>query len=175
MSNCRQCAAPLPADSMVCPYCGAINEIDLTQVGPYTIHAPETARTCPDCHRALRTIDLHIDGTFLIEQCESCQGLFLDSNELESLLERAVPYVHEVDRHRLQKLTEETWVVESKIRYRHCPVCGQFMLRKTFGVRSGVVVDRCSGHGIWLDATELRRLLLWTKAGGMLLAKEQGS
>lgn len=155
---------------MVCEYCGTANDIDLALIGPYTVQAPETGRTCPDCRHPLRTIDLRLDGTFLIEQCESCQGLFLDSNELETLLERAVPHVHEVDRRRLQRLSEETWVADP-VRYRHCPVCGRFMLRKNFAPRSGVVVDRCMGHGIWLDAMELRRLLLWAKAGGMVLAR----
>jgi Zn-finger nucleic acid-binding protein len=41
------------------------------------------------------------------------------------------------------------------------------MNRVNFGVRSGVVIDKCV-HGIWLDSGELRKLLEWRKAGGQL-------
>jgi Zn-finger nucleic acid-binding protein len=172
MSQCRQCAAPLPADSRTCPFCGSYNEIDLGLIHPYTVKVPETERICPDCETRLRTIDLRLGGTFLIEQCETCHGLFLDPNELETLLERAVPHVHEVDRRRLQALSEEIWRPEARVRYRRCPVCRQFMQRKAYGVRSGVIVDRCPAHGLWLDDTELRRLLVWTQAGGLVLVRE---
>ncbi len=50
-----------------------------------------------------------------------------------------------------------------------CPVCSDFMQRKNFGARSGVIADRCNKHGIWLDGGELKRLMEWKKAGGQLL------
>ncbi|MGZ8216631.1 TFIIB-type zinc ribbon-containing protein [Methylomagnum sp.] len=169
MSQCRQCGAPLPVDSMVCAHCGTANEIDLALIHPYTVHVPETERVCPACEAPLRTIDLHLSGTFLIEQCGGCLGLFLDTNELGTLLELAVPHVHEADPRRLRKLAEETWRPEAHCHYRRCPVCREFMQRKNYARFSGVVVDRCPAHGIWLDATELRRLLSWAKAGGLVL------
>jgi Zn-finger nucleic acid-binding protein len=43
------------------------------------------------------------------------------------------------------------------------------MHRINFGVRSGVIVDQCKTHGVWLDSGELKRLLDWKKAGGQLL------
>jgi len=42
--------------------------------------------------------------------------------------------------------------------------------RQNFGERSGVVVDRCKAHGVWLDSGEFRRLAEWMKAGGQILA-----
>ena len=50
-----------------------------------------------------------------------------------------------------------------------CPVCSDFMQRKNFCVRSGVIIDCCHQHGVWLDGGELRRLMEWKKAGGQLL------
>jgi len=47
-----------------------------------------------------------------------------------------------------------------------CPDCGEFMHRKSYGAKAGVVVDRCRLHGVWLDGGELNRLLKWAKAGG---------
>lgn len=47
------------------------------------------------------------------------------------------------------------------------------MNRINFGSRSGVVIDRCKEHGVWLDAGELRQLCEWIKHGGKLLDKEK--
>jgi Zn-finger nucleic acid-binding protein len=43
------------------------------------------------------------------------------------------------------------------------------MSRHVFGYRSGVVIDQCKGHGVWLDSGEVTHLLEWKKAGGQLL------
>ena len=47
------------------------------------------------------------------------------------------------------------------------------MNRSNFGSRSGVIVNACGDHGIWLDSGELRRLFEWKKAGGMLLHEQR--
>jgi len=41
------------------------------------------------------------------------------------------------------------------------------MHRKNYGQRSGVIVDSCADHGLWFDAEELTRILLWIKDGGL--------
>ena len=46
------------------------------------------------------------------------------------------------------------------------------MNRKLHGKRSGVIVDSCRDHGLWLDAGELRQLMEWTRAGGEKLNQE---
>jgi Zn-finger nucleic acid-binding protein len=55
----------------------------------------------------------------------------------------------------------------SKIRYRRCPECGEFMQRKNFAGRSGVIVDWCGDHGTWLDADELELISAFVLSGGM--------
>jgi Zn-finger nucleic acid-binding protein len=47
------------------------------------------------------------------------------------------------------------------------------MNRVNFGTKSGVIVDRCRDHGVWLDGGELRHLFEWMKAGGKLLSQER--
>jgi len=47
------------------------------------------------------------------------------------------------------------------------------MHRVNFGAKSGVVVDRCKNHGVWLDGGELRHLFEWMKLGGKLLEQER--
>lgn len=39
--------------------------------------------------------------------------------------------------------------------------------------RSGVVVDRCRVHGIWLNSGEITHLMEWKKAGGQILNDQQ--
>jgi Zn-finger nucleic acid-binding protein len=47
------------------------------------------------------------------------------------------------------------------------------MNRVNFGYRSGVVVDQCRKHGIWLDSGEITHLMEWKKAGGQLWNHQQ--
>ena len=49
------------------------------------------------------------------------------------------------------------------------------MNRVNFGRRSGVVIDQCIKHGIWLDSGELTHLLEWKKAGGQLLQEQHAA
>ncbi len=44
------------------------------------------------------------------------------------------------------------------------------MNRVNFAYRSGVVVDKCRDHGLWLKSGELIHLLEWKKAGGQSFA-----
>lgn len=173
MPNCANCSAPLPVNSVKCDYCGSRNDVDLTAVHYNTTHQSDTERICPVCAISLKTIDLGIKGKFFIERCEECLGLFFDPGELEALLEYSVQNVFEINRSRLElfKLSELT---NGRIAtYIKCPVCANMMNRINFGSRSGVVIDRCKEHGVWLDAGELRQLCEWMKAGGKLLDKER--
>jgi len=178
MANCVSCSAPLPGVSSVCEYCGRRNDVDLHGIHKYTEVRPDSERTCPRCEVALHTINLKNDGKFYIERCEHCMGLFFDSGELEALLEQSVSHVFEIDRKRLNEINRELYRCDSgehgsaQAFYIKCPVCREFMQRKNFGARSGVIADRCMAHGVWLDGGELKRLMEWKKAGGQLLHEQ---
>lgn len=45
------------------------------------------------------------------------------------------------------------------VTYVACPRCGEIMARRNFGRTSGILVDTCKKHGIWLDRGELRRVV----------------
>lgn len=45
------------------------------------------------------------------------------------------------------------------VTYLPCPLCSVLMNRKNFGDRSGIVVDVCKAHGVWLDRGELDALI----------------
>lgn len=170
MANCSNCSAPLPPNSIVCEYCGSRNDIDLKGVHYNTTHESDSERTCPRCGVPLETIDLKLNGKFLIDRCDQCLGLFFDPGELEALLEATVSNVFTINRNELDTINA---AVDYGVSYIKCPVCSKIMNRVNFGARSGVVVDRCKDHGIWLDGGELRHLFEWMKAGGKLLEQER--
>lgn len=173
MPNCTNCSAPLPPNTVRCEYCGSRNDVDLQGVHYYTTHESDSARVCPVCTVHLKTINLGIDGKFFMERCENCLGLFFDPGELEALLENSVKNVFVINRSRLDLCTLSEKQNGRSATYVKCPACSKIMNRVNFGARSGVVIDRCKEHGVWLDAGELRQLCEWMKAGGQLLDKEK--
>lgn len=98
MANCSNCSAPLPSGSIRCEYCGSRNDIDLKGINYYTTNEPESERICPRCNVRLKTIDLKVEGKFLVERCDECLGLFFDPGELEALLQATVTNVFAIDR-----------------------------------------------------------------------------
>ena len=170
MANCTSCSAPLSGPSTICEYCGRRNDTNLHGIHKYTVTRPESERTCPRCDIPLQTINLKKDEKFYIERCDQCMGLFFDQNELEALLELSVTNVFQIDRKRLDTINKELYYRDAtQAHYIKCPVCREFMGRKNFGAKSGVIIDRCNNDGVWLDGGELKRLLEWKKAGGQLL------
>ena len=47
-----------------------------------------------------------------------------------------------------------------------CPVCMNVMHRVNLLNKSGIIIDRCYSHGIWLAAGKLQRLLEWHEVTG---------
>lgn len=173
MANCCNCSAPLPPNSIKCEYCGSRNDIDLKGVNYYTTHDADYERNCPRCGISMETIDLKLNGRFLIERCDQCLGLFFDPDELEALLEATVSNVFTINRGMLDSINTAKRAGEYGVSYIPCPVCSKLMNRVNFGTKSGVIVDRCKEHGVWLDGGELKHLFEWMKAGGKLLEQER--
>ena len=172
MARCSSCSAPLAPNTIVCEYCGTKNDTDLAGVHTYTTQEPESGRICPRCKTPMKTIDLKLQGKFYIERCDTCMGLFFDPGELEVLLKASVKNVFHINRAKLDNINNTMARSGKPVRYIKCPVCGKIMNRINFGARSGVIVDRCTEHGVWLDGGELRHLFEWMKAGGKLLDQE---
>jgi Zn-finger nucleic acid-binding protein len=173
MAVCKSCSAPLAANTNVCRYCGVRNDVDLQEKRDYTLVGQDSERICPNCQTRLQTIDLKINGHFYIEHCPTCFGLFFDPGEIETVLESSVSGVFTVNSELIDNINQERYPAQQKVKYRKCPVCQVLMNRVNFGYRSGVVIDRCSAHGIWLDSGEITHLLEWKKAGGQLLHQQQ--
>lgn len=168
MARCKSCSAPLLANTNLCRYCGVRNDVDLHARHSYSLHTRQSDRICPECDEPLQTIDLQLDGPFLIERCETCFGLFFDPGEIETLLESSVSNVFSINHQLLKNINKDRY--QSKpIKYIKCPVCQIHMNRVNFGHRSGVVIDQCRKHGVWLESGEITHLMEWKKAGGQIL------
>jgi Zn-finger nucleic acid-binding protein len=173
MATCSSCSAPLVADTNKCSYCGTRNDVDLKDKHAYAIIRNETSLFCPNCEKPLQTINLGDKDILLIERCANCFGLFFDSGKIEALLEKSVGHVFEINRKQLDNINQDRFPANKEIKYVKCPVCRSLMNRNAFGYRSGVVVDSCKKHGIWLDSGEITHLMEWKKAGGQLLHQQQ--
>jgi len=135
----------------------------------FSIHVHESDRICPNCDIPLQTINLKQKGSFEIERCASCFGLFFDPGEIELLLESSVSGVFDVNFQLLGHVNKERYQKPEKVKYIKCPVCKILMNRVNFAHRSGVIIDRCKMHGVWLNNGEITHLMEWKKAGGQML------
>ena len=171
--NCTSCGAPLPAKTLVCPFCSTRNAVDLRGLSASTASPPAAPRDCPECRVPMESLNVGHRERFFIEKCRRCHGLFFDLNELHALLDDAVAPAYEINYPLLTAVEAASPAPSRPVAYVPCPVCSKLMNRVAFGSRSGVVVDRCRDHGIWLEGGELRRLMEWKKAGGQVLEQRQ--
>lgn len=175
MARCNSCSAPLPSDSSRCGYCGTRNDMDFAAVNRFTFDREPSVRHCPDCGIALQTVRVDTsNGIFSIERCQRCFGLFFDVGEVQAFLEASVSTTFAINLKEIANINDERARANQPISYKKCPECSVLMNRKNFAAMSGVVVDQCKEHGVWLDNGELMHLMEWKKAGGQLLAEQKG-
>lgn len=168
MANCSSCSAPLPANTQYCRYCGVRNDVDLQGKHDFQLVAIDSERMCPKCQQPLQTVVLN-EGALHIERCQTCFGLFFDPGEIEALLDSAVSPVFSVNLELLANVNADRYAKDKTVKYLACPVCQVLMNRVLYGYRSGVVIDQCKSHGVWLGGGEISHLLEWKKAGGLIL------
>ena len=175
--SCPCCAAPLPATDVVCHYCGHRVDFDLQTWRSIQSTAVGERLQCPECETDLNQLEIDnpkaSDHPIRLGKCTRCLGLFLPLGTLEQLLASTPVAATSVNHRVINNLLEANHASASTVRYRPCPSCGTLMHRKLHGKRSGVIVDSCRDHGVWLDAGELRQLMEWSQAGGALLDEEK--
>jgi Zn-finger nucleic acid-binding protein len=172
MASCKSCSAPLESNTNRCRYCGVRNDVDLQSKHDYNIENPHSERMCPHCNIRLQTISLKGNDHLYIERCSECFGLFFDPGKIEVLLNNVVSGTETINLEHIRNINNDRYQ-SKKVKYIKCPVCQVLMNRVSFGYRSGVIIDRCRKHGVWLDNGEITHLMEWKKAGGQLLAQQQ--
>lgn len=111
---------------------------------------PATGRQCPRCEADLvyETI-----GENTIERCPDCRGIWIAAKEFNELL---------VDLDRQESVREREELRYNKnadVTHIECPKCSKTMERSNFDRHSGILVDACRKHGVWLDRGELRSVV----------------
>lgn len=172
--RCKFCSAPLPQKGLVCSYCGQRNPLNLNVLSKIDIEEKKSDYNCPVCNVLMENINIGIKTKVLVQRCDKCDGIFILEDILEQLLQSKSLIKKDIDLHMLRFIQDNPrHKQENIISYRKCPVCDKTMQRINYKTVSGVVVDRCLRHGVWLDGGELRQLFEWKKVGGEIKVREE--
>lgn len=184
--NCPGCGAPAASDAAGCAYCGSV----LTAVACPTCFATmfvgsrycprcgaEAAReildeespSCAACREEMRAVRV---GAISFRECAGCGSVWMDGEAFERMCD---------DREQQTGIRSYVFALtrpdgaraRQAVRYRPCPRCARIMNRTNFARRSGVILDICKDHGVWLDHGELGQLIAFIDAGGMALARDR--
>jgi Zn-finger nucleic acid-binding protein len=153
---CPKCFARLPDDARHCQACGVA-------IAPQALTPLPADKVCPRCRGELQIRSL---GVADVIECSACGSLWLGVQVFEAVCRDAE---RRLDTFLLAKGEPPAAVPNSNQRYIPCLTCGQLMNRRSFrrGQRaSGVVVDHCRDHGVWLDRDELERIASFLRTQG---------
>jgi Zn-finger nucleic acid-binding protein len=143
---CPECGKPVAATLAFCPFCGASVGEGLTAI---------LEPTCPRCRQHLESSK---DGTIPTEACHRCGGVWLDRADFVRAQRKPPPDELPYHKHALHPELGP---------YLACVRCGRLMNRKNFAHVSGVLIDECGRHGVWLDAGELDTIRRFVADGGL--------
>lgn len=146
------------AGSRFCARCGAEASRELIE--------EETPLKCPRCREPMQALKL---GATAARECGACGGLWLDPESLQQLSDSREQHSDIVAM--LAARVPSVATPPDVVRYIPCPQCEKLMNRKNFAQSSGVVLDVCAKHGIWLDRGELERVLGFVASGGLARAR----
>lgn len=177
--KCEYCAAEITIEerrlAAVCPGCFARASTEARfcmecglKIQPQALIALEEGASCPRCDGDLRSRDV---GPAVVTECVNCGGLWLDEGHFDQLCAEAD--AAELVSRGLEQHKPRADVDTDEVRYLKCVVCDDFMQRRNYASASGVIIDVCRKHGVWLDHRELERVLAFVREGGLDRARER--
>ena len=109
---------------------------------------------CPVCSIELHS--LQYEGV-AIEECEACEGHWLDAGELSKIIQARQIKFDQASRRAVAGAQRNPNIRQEEIdRQISCPRCTCRMPAFNYGSDSGIVVNRCPEcGGLWLDRCEL--------------------
>jgi len=181
--RCGSCGAGVQGDAQTCQYCGS--QI-VREPGEHSLICPECyarcsngSQFCTACGVGFRPQQVRIDGHELpcpacstlmpprqvggvgLNECLSCHGLWAPGESFDLLVSRAIEARQQASPAELYTLKPRVTgsnPAKQGVKYRNCPECDGYMARRNYRKKSGVIIDTCSEHGIWLDADELEKI-----------------
>jgi len=183
IARCGSCGAGVRSDAQSCQYCKS--EI-IREPGEHSLICPECYARCADgsrfctaCGVGFRPEQVKIDGHELpcpacstlmpprqiggvgVNECLSCNGLWTPGEGFDILVSRAIASRQQAspaELHALKPRVTGSNPARQGVQYRNCPECDAHMARRNYRKKSGIIIDSCSQHGIWLDADELEQI-----------------
>jgi len=165
----------MPKRGLVCDFCGQRNPLNLTAMEKVTFVKDRggVVLECPSCKQEMERINIGITEDIIIHRCAACDGVFIGEACLETTIRHQTGVVHKIDYSILRFLLDNPRQEHGVDReYRNCPVCTKRMNKAIYAAVSGVMIDRCLEHGVWLDSGELQQLFEWKSAYASLKSEE---
>jgi len=161
--QCKFCAAPLPKQGSICNYCNKLNPLNQQIIANKETKKCHSNHLCPCCHIGLETIT---DATVTLEYCSQCDGILIEEEEFEQLIAYNVTPLNMFNPYYLRFMQDHPRDNRKKAQFHNCPVCNEFMDIINYKKQSGILLDICEEHGIWIDGGELQQIVEWYEVGG---------
>ncbi len=186
--RCAACGAHVGESAKACDYCGAAV---IRDPAPRSLICPEcyarnteSSRFCVACGvefqpQPIPTTGLELPGPAWdvamppsqvagvpVSECRECHGLWAPGSHFDGLVERAAEARRSAGPSAPAPRVRRGSPSAAALRYRKCPECRGFMLRRNFRRSSGVILDVCREHGTWLDADEIEEIAGFILSGG---------
>jgi Zn-finger nucleic acid-binding protein len=154
---CSKCFGMVFKGSDFCPHCGSRVQDAIVS---------EPAGPCPRCGDRIHATRL-ADMDLCI--CDKCAGIWIEAARFE--------YICAVQERQEAVLVTKfppmpPCTADQRRNYVKCPECATLMNRVNFARSSGIVIDVCTQHGIWLDRDELRQIVQYIQAGGLSRSRQ---
>ena len=141
--ECNHCGKRINVSSRNCPFCAGRAKDPLEP----------RAALCPRCEVSLKDEVIFEDDHGEADICPQCGGLWLDRAEFHRATRKVNAYTY--NKREGEYLRGP---IKDSLEYIPCVRCGKKMNRKNFARISGVIIDECRSHGLWLDADELEKI-----------------
>jgi Zn-finger nucleic acid-binding protein len=147
---CPKCFGLMFTGSKFCPHCGAVAQ-NLAPEG--------TKLQCPRCKVPLAAVTA---GDTPLDECQRCGGLWISVAAFDHICSDTAAQTAATGLNLPPSVPQDTHV-----HYMGCPKCSNLMNRTNYGHASGIIINVCKPHGIWLDRDEMRQIVEFLRAGGM--------
>ena len=147
--TCKSCERQFSSKMRNCPHCGYEHRREPVHATPI----------CPVCDCDMVNHAYHGDD---VDMCPQCNSIWLDGREFKKLIsERNVFRDESIPDEYIKPLHKAPG------EYHKCPLCSDYMVQRNFKKISGVIIDICRDHGVWLEAGELEGIRCFVANGGL--------
>jgi Zn-finger nucleic acid-binding protein len=153
---CPKCFGLMFSGSKFCPHCGAVAE-EMAPKG--------TDLSCPRCKTTMSSIKV---ADTPLDECPHCGGLWISLAAFDHVCSDTAAQTAASGLDLPPPVPQDV-----RVHYLGCPNCGKLMNRTNYGGGSGIVINVCKGHGVWLDRDEMRQIVEFIRAGGLKKLEEK--